>query len=349
MPTLPLFVPPGVRSPIAWHRVTAPGGYEWWHFDAEDARGDLRVVATLYDGFPFHPEYLRAHARYLRRPTRVAPAVPSQYTCADVAVYDGDRRVVRSLTRYPPGTFTASDERLELSVGPHAVRSDHDGVLQLTLGDVAKLTFRPASHGPTVERRAASRELTGADHHWVLPGTTYEVEGTVYGLGKFGSFPLSGRGYHDRQYGAGPTGWNLRRWVRGHADVRGEVRVFRVAQPRDRHLPDEHYLGATGGGVLRDVIAGPPEIRENPGQATRGLSCPVEIAWAGESQAGDHLRLRGGRVIDATPFSLRVCYEVEDNEGPGAGRAFADVIYPGRLRAPVVGRLVERSIRDTRA
>ena len=42
MPTLPLFAPPNAHqaagaSPDASHRVTAPGGYEWWHFDAPDA------------------------------------------------------------------------------------------------------------------------------------------------------------------------------------------------------------------------------------------------------------------------------------------------------------------------
>ncbi len=85
MPTIPMFTPTPV--PDAWHAVTAPGGYEWWYFDAED-RPDLRVVAILFEGFVFHPGYLRAYARYRRRPTRGGPA-------------DGRRLPVRLPRRLP--------------------------------------------------------------------------------------------------------------------------------------------------------------------------------------------------------------------------------------------------------
>ena len=70
MPVLPLFQTPA--HPDAWHRVTAPGGYEWWYFDGEDHSGRFQFVATWFQGFPLHPDYLRRYHRYRRAPTRPA-------------------------------------------------------------------------------------------------------------------------------------------------------------------------------------------------------------------------------------------------------------------------------------
>ena len=60
MAVIPLYTPPS--CPDAWHQVIAPGGYEWWHFDAEDAATDTQLVASFYDGDIFDREYWR---RYL--------------------------------------------------------------------------------------------------------------------------------------------------------------------------------------------------------------------------------------------------------------------------------------------
>src|SRR3954449_8606982 len=85
MPVLPLFDAP--IEPDAWHRVTAPGGYEWWHFDAEDEAGETRGGARIYDGHAVHPRYVRAYRRYLKRPTRRTPPMAVDFPCAELAVY----------------------------------------------------------------------------------------------------------------------------------------------------------------------------------------------------------------------------------------------------------------------
>ena len=71
MPTIPMFIPPTV--PDAWHQVSAPGGYEWWYFDAEQTDGDLRIVIILFQGFVFHPGYLRQYAKFLPPADRSPP------------------------------------------------------------------------------------------------------------------------------------------------------------------------------------------------------------------------------------------------------------------------------------
>ncbi len=66
------------------------------------------------------------------------------------------------------------------------------------------------------------------------------------------------------------------------------------------------------------------------------------LAYPDTLSVGDVLRLSNPSVIDAAPFYLRLLYDA-DWRGRKA-TAFCEVAYPTRLRWPVVGRLVERSI-----
>src|SRR5687767_5497676 len=96
MPAIPLYTDPSY--PDASHAVRAPGGYEWWTFDAEDAAGDTQLFVTLVEGHETDPGYLRAYARFRRRPTRVPPPVPRGYAFACFALYRGGRLAHRSIT-----------------------------------------------------------------------------------------------------------------------------------------------------------------------------------------------------------------------------------------------------------
>src|SRR6202035_598239 len=134
MPTLPLYIPP--TNADAWHRVTAPGGYEWWYFDAEDATDDVQIVGILFEGFVFHPEYLRRYARYRRRPTRVAPPLPAEYPCAYLVVYRGGQIAWQCMMQYAPADYQASDAGLDVRIGPNSLRREADGSLRLHLEGV---------------------------------------------------------------------------------------------------------------------------------------------------------------------------------------------------------------------
>ena len=72
MPTVPMYIQ-HPQATDASHGVFAPGGYEWWHFDAEDEKGEVRIAIDFYDGYPFEGEYISRYERYLRRPTRREP------------------------------------------------------------------------------------------------------------------------------------------------------------------------------------------------------------------------------------------------------------------------------------
>ena len=354
MPVVPLYSP--AQTPDAWHRVTAPGGYEWWYFDAEDAGGRLRVVAILLEGFVFHPGYLRRYARYRRDPTRHRPPQPGEYPCAYLAVYDGDRVLGQFMTQYPPGALNASPDRPEVRLGPNGFRTGDSGELRLTLrGEpwqltwrgprllagqslTAELTFHPLLNHPAHERRFFSLALTGAEHHWVLANPLCEVRGALSLSGPAGSWsaPFDGRGYHDHNYGTAPVGPGLRRWLWGRVLLGDRVSTFHLAVPTDPGLPDEFHLVEADAGGVREVR------RDEAPSVHWGRRTGTLLPYPTTLDFGGGLFLHHPRVIDASPFYLRLLYET-----PYFGReatAFCEVAYPHRLRWPVLGRMSEMSI-----
>ena len=351
-------IPMLTRTPVAdaWHAVTAPGGYEWWYFDAEDATSDVRVVAILFQGFVFHPGYLRAYGRYLRRPTKVVPPTAADYPCAYFVVYRGTAIVAQFMTQVEPAAFAASADRVDVTVGRNRLRRDDDGTLRLSLAGTpwvltgrgpqalsgqtlsAELAFRPRFPHRPMERTFLARSWSGADHRWVLADPLCDATGavTIAGGPQPVRIAVAGRGYHDHNYGTGPIGPGLQRWMWGRvlADAGDHAMMFHLAQPRDGSFADELHLLEVDGHGGREVPPSTVAVDWSRRTAT-GLRYPARLA------AGP-LTLRDARVVDASPFYLRLAYAADVRGVPG--RAFCEVAYPHRLRWPVLGRMIEMSI-----
>src|SRR5258705_95308 len=131
MPTLPLFHAPA--TPDAWHQVQAPGGYEQWYFDAEDASGEIRIVAILGQRCT-GKEHVRQYARYRRRPTKHRPPLPADWSCARFGVYRGQRELGQFTKAFRAGDFKASAESVEVTVGPNQLTGSDQG-LRLVVSD----------------------------------------------------------------------------------------------------------------------------------------------------------------------------------------------------------------------
>lgn len=253
MPILPLFQTPA--HPDAWHLVTAPGGYEWWHFeadDAEDAGGRFRIVATWFDGFPLHPDYLRRYRRYRRAPTRHRPPVPGEYPCVYFAVYEEGRALAQLLAQYPSDAFSASVERPQVRIGPNELMADADGTLRLrvegapcefiwrgprSLPDqqlTAEFEFRPAQQTRADEPDSGVGQPTGTSHHRAIVKSWYDVKGTVrLDAGRSGNNGTPGRtidflggGFHEHCFGTAPLDTGMRRSVRPGRLVRPVMAHF---------------------------------------------------------------------------------------------------------------------------
>lgn len=231
MPTLPLY-DPAPPHPDGWHRVTAPGGYETWHFDAEDEEGDLRIIVTFSQGSSLDGEYRRLYLAFLDKPTKRLPPVPAESPSVSFVLWQKGETLARFAYRYPPEAFDASPAGLDLRAGPHRVVSGAGGTFALTVGEVlstvaaarvsADLWFTPKFSVAPIERRFPSRIVAGADHFWVIANPLCAVSGTVRLIDapslRQREIHFGGRGYHDHRYGTAPLyATSGVSWVRGRA------------------------------------------------------------------------------------------------------------------------------------
>lgn len=346
MPTLPLYEPNPIAD--ASHRVRAPGGYEWWYFDAEDPKTDTQLVAIFFEGFVFHPGYLRAFKRYVKRPTKTSPPVGADFPCAYFVVYRNGRILHQFMTQYRRDQLQAASDRVAVAIGPNTLAWD-DGAMRLhlegspwklawqgprTLNEQklsADLSFAPRFHHPADERVFLSRAMTGAGHHWVLANPSCDVKGAI----KLGdeTIDFTGRGYHDHNYGTAPIGPGLKRWMWGRVIADDSVLTFHYALPRRRVLPPELHLVRAAAATYEQLNV--PVDAKWSRRSRTGLAYPVQVRF------GDVMTLSDPRVIDASPFYLRLQYRA--STGPDA-TAFCEIAYPHRLRWPVLGRMIEMSI-----
>lgn len=360
MKTVPLYVPNPV-SPDYSHQVRMPGGYEWWYFDAEDPRTDTQVVAIFLHGFVFHPGYLRSHARFLKNPTRHPPALPDHFPCMYLCVYRNGRILYQFMNQYSPEHYQADSEQLDVRIGPNRLIGQSEGLL-LNLSGIpweltwqgpktfhqrrlqGQLTFVPTfSHAPA-ERIFLSRPMTGADHHWIIANPHCSVRGTLRLLEhnqEQERIDFDGRGYHDHNFGTGPLGPGLKRWIWGRAILDRRVLTFHYAVPQHRTLPDEVHLIEATEQAFRELEVQRIESDWN-GWSHLGLRYPKKLAFYTSNWPGVTLDLTNPRLIDVAPFYMRILYDARIGGEPTS--AFCEIAYPHRLRWPILGRMIEMSI-----
>lgn len=330
--TIPLYSTPAHAD--AWHQVLAPGGYEWWHVDADDARHDRRIVVALFDGFAFSARYAREYARYRRHPTRVPPPVPRQYPAAHVALYEGGKTRLQFTTLFAPGAFSASTDHLDVSVGPHRACAAGDGVELLVESETLRASLR---FMPRMTSEALERAFPCTPHRWILTGPSCDVSGSITCAN--GEFAFAGHGYREHHYATAPLAWSVSRWFRGRVLLDDAAYAFHVVRPCDGARRDVVHLVETSGGSSRDVPIARASL-DGAGRAKYWLEFPRTVAL------DDVLHLHNPRVIDESPLRARIVYDAVCRGGRGAA-ALCEVVYPGRLRAPLLGRMSELSV-DTR-
>jgi len=337
MPTLPLYSPADV--PDASHRVLAPGGYETWHFHAESAGGDARLVAVLGVGSPIDVTYLRRYLQYRRRPTRCPPPVPAEHPFAHAAVYDGGRLLAEFTAHADPSDFAASPHEPAVKVAGNEFVRERDGSLSLRLRGVAsrgasslsaQLVFRPLLPHPPWETSRLGQHISPALHRWVIAAPRCDVSGTVAltpgGDGSRGGareIDFRGRGYHDHCYGTAPLAGALRRWAVGHAFLGDATYAFHVARPLERALPDDVQWIRCDAEGARAVQGDPLHVVWTAG---RGLRPP----YPAELTAGNRLRLVRPRVVDSDASHARLLYHASAHGSGENATAWCETFQPQR-------------------
>ena len=351
-----------------WHSVRSPGGYEWWYFDAEDAATDTQVVAIFMEGFIFHPGYLRAYSRYLKHPTKLTPPTAGDFPCVYLCIYRGGRIWRQFFTQYRRSQFKADRDRCQVVIGPNVLTGDDAGGYTLTLRGSpweltargpqtrveqtlsANLYFQSEKRLTPTERPFLSRDMTGGAHHaWTIAAPRCVVSGNI-SVGSSGGKPFEEMhlsefsGYHDHNYGTAPIGDGLRRWTWGRAMFAGGRTItFHHAEPADTARPSETHVVELIDDALREHAV--DRVTMNGFRKSRPA---LFLQYASTIDFDDVLRLSSPRVIDPSPFYLRLQYEAE-SKGERT-TAFCELAYPHRLRWPILGRMVEMSFdkRETR-
>lgn len=314
MPTLPLYTPNDVAD--ASHRVIAPGGYEWWHFDAESSTGALRVAATLGGGFGSDPEYFSRYLKYRRQPTRHPPPLPADFPRVRFALFEAGHVLARFESPKSPQEYGASAVQPQVRVGSTELTEEADGLLRLRVNGgragsayplTAELEFRPLVRHRPHEVTLVGPPPTWSRHDWVVARPVCEVSGTFWltvGLSPR-DVEFRGRGYHDHGFGTEPPALHIHRSIRGVALFDGRTLAFRVDEPADAtRKPVAWVVEADATGVrdlpVRRGVRGAPDRRGN------GSDLPRELRL--ELATGDVLRLAGPKVLGESGVTEYVAY-----------------------------------------
>jgi len=204
MATLKLLSTPSSAYPGASHHVGSPGGYEVWHFHAEDVSKKLRLSIAFHDGFASHPDYIRQYAAYRRRPTRNTPPTPRDFPCLQMHLYEDNKLLAASTALFFPGSFRAEPEGLLALASNRAQWNQNEisvSIPPLQNSFSATLTFRSVLEAAQ-DKSFAIVTTADSEHHWLASRPLCQVEGTI----RIGDrkISLSGLGQHDHFHGTAP-------------------------------------------------------------------------------------------------------------------------------------------------
>ena len=340
MPLLPLYDSSAAGD--AWHQVRAPGGYEWWHVDLEDARQNLRIAGDLFEGHIFHPRYLRRSARYELWPLSCAPPTPGEFVGAAMAIYRGNQVLGKFTCHYGAGDFSASAQGLHVRIGPNEIRQDSPGQTRHLWrgtsdlgGDIeADWTLAGLWNHPPLEQKIFQEPASPSEHRWIVAPSPCVAEGKI----RVGNqtIAFSGIGYRDHRFGTACPGRGVRRWIWGRILGKKRGLGFHIAQFSAAPGAYEATLvEADSQGVQQRRVAS--VVAGSSKHTLLGLAYPREL----HLEPG--VELHSARLIEATAYRLRLAYETRVN-GEEAS-AWCEIVYPHRLRWPGLDLWIERGIR----
>ncbi|HHE32530.1 MAG TPA: carotenoid 1,2-hydratase [Chlorobaculum parvum] len=299
----------------AWHRLDAPGSYEWWYFDAEDEEQGISVVFIWFAGFAFSPYYF-AHYDDWKVGRRIDPPNPVDYAGFSFQLYEHGKESINFIKEGGRELFASED-------GGIGVRFEGNRFVYDPLQDEYRLSidFSFPARDRSVQASFSFRPLYRFDYHldtdlhdgvdfrhqWVLSAPKAEVLGVLdirsISSDKLKVVNFRGSGYHDHNIGTIPMYESIDRWYWGRAFSERYDLIYYIVFLRGRASAPQAVM------MLRDHESGEQsvldEVRVSENSFRRGLFAPVH---------GRSLRLEGGsfsveiqhrEMLDIGPFYLR--------------------------------------------
>jgi hypothetical protein len=210
MPVVPLY-DPSPLPPASPRRMSSPGGYEVFRWQAFDPARRIFISIAFWQGYSFHPKYRAAYRQFLARPTRTAPPTPDQFPCLTITVVENETALIHlqtCLTQNSPMTMGAS----EIKHADDLVRSgDHGSVIELNNTSlVATLKFAgPPDLTPRTISDSANRK-----HFWFKVQPDCIATGNIQ-LPNGRTLDFLGQGFSDHRFGTEPLGLDSSAWMQG--------------------------------------------------------------------------------------------------------------------------------------
>jgi hypothetical protein len=272
------------------HRIESPGGYEFWHFYAEDSSSRFRIAAGFHDGFGLHPDYIRRYAAYRRKPTRNAPPTPSQYPCFKMSAVENESRLASSTIFFPAGEFWADGE--SLSLGSNRVSFSKDEII-LTLAAREQAISIELCLQPALPVNVAERSFPGWNHHWILARPLCTVSGQITHRDR--NIRFEGLGQHIHYYGTSPMLFAAKRWLRGCVMLPRSAEMFEAVDDKAiAASADESGVRAENNSLF-DAEWKKPLFGGQP--------------YPSKMKVGERLILRNPRIAISLPGQLQIIYD----------------------------------------
>jgi hypothetical protein len=292
MPTIPLYSQPA--TPDGWHAVRAPGGYEWWHFEAGPPVGTSRVIVDFFNGNPFSPAYRKACRKFKRNPTLVKPPVPSDFSQVRVALFR-DAKLVRTFGTGE--TFVGSPDRLHGRIGESSfeVNDNREIIVRAGSKDSVLVELRFCYVSPY----ANEYELV-PDLRWIPTALRCDVYGQVHLGGEV--IPHAGWGVATHYVSLVPPQAIATDWFRGSVmfdDATWVFHKFGLVEPTG-HAVLKAYRATLG--EFESVELSKVDMEEQGGHLFRP-GYPLEMNFS------DQLTLSNPRVLKATSRYVSLVYD----------------------------------------
>jgi hypothetical protein len=138
MPTIPLY--DTSAPPDGYHRVTAPGGYEWWRIVARDVASDVQLELDFCDGDQSDPDYVLAYKQFMKRPTRFPPPRPQHYPAIYLTLLEKTTPACSFASPARQSAFRYAEQPPTVTIGASTLAWKSEGSLLVTLAGLATKT-----------------------------------------------------------------------------------------------------------------------------------------------------------------------------------------------------------------
>lgn len=312
----------------------APGGYEWWYFDAisDDGR-DVLVVIFLAD-FVFSPRFNRAVAEH--RLGRGRAPRTGEFPAVSVCLYRDGRLLFRANNEHAPADFSARRDWPACRIGRSSfqlVETPQGLGYDVTLDEVLRGGRRLGTalswevtdgdfsrRGDELKADGNDPEVRDSEHEWNMVAPRCRVEGTIsFSGGRDGSTEtqrFSGTGYHDHNRDARwmPATVAEWQWGRVHFDDRTSMVFYRYREHGEQKAATHLFVVRNGEIESYNAQLKMTDVRRHH----FGVRYPRDLEFMTDERGGKtSLLISQRRVVEGSYFYLRFLADATLDAGDG--------------------------------